>query len=152
MSTDGLPPQHGNLDAAFAMANKWREASGNNILSAWMPAVKGDANACLLARAFNSQVEVGYESTRHDQPGAIGEPNRRSYDPDSEYQMLSGSGIAFFLDEATAEHFAEVTGFELNDTEDCAVRLPDEIALVAWDFDNGRLDHWAVEPDAELTP
>ena len=127
-------PERANLKAALKVANKWREASGQNILSAWLPAVPVHSHKCLLARAFNKNASVSYTSTtaREDGVGI-------SY---GGKQMERGSGRITLRTHPDSVLFAKVTGYELGHYDQ--VRLPDEIALVAWEFDAGEFSEYAV--------
>lgn len=126
-----------NLEAAFDMANKWREASGQEILSAWIPSRVGDANHCLLASAFNKHCGVYYNYVYVDQktvPDTEGVGDVHTHD-DREVQMEAGTGYVVFSDAADVAKFAHATGWSQIST--VAVQLPDEIALVAYEFDHG---------------
>lgn len=133
-----------NLDAALEMANKWREVSGQEILSAWIPSTPREPNVCLLARAFNRNCAIRYESMGADSSYPMVGSNHRGR------QMISGEGIIDFYPtsfdptdpfdpreqaEENAKLFAETFGLKVRHSY--AVVLPDEIALVAWEFDHG---------------
>lgn len=143
-----------NLEAAFELANKWREESGQDILAAWLPSHPVDGKKCLLARAFNLNCDVGYHrddanSNSEDVVGtAYPWSNIHNYNSTRGLsQMISGSGTIEFDEPEDAALFAEITGYELFNEN--TVALPDEIALVAWEFDNGQYREYAVEPETE---
>src|SRR6185436_7128960 len=117
-----------NLEAAFELANKWREASGQEILAAWLPSEPVNSKTCLLASAFNLNCDVQY--TREDADETSGVGNKYPWSNIGNTltetglaQMTSGSGNIDFDEESDATLFAEVTGFEK--INDWVVALPD---------------------------
>lgn len=146
---------HANLEAAFELANKWREASGQDILAAWLPSHPVNAKTCLLASAFNLNCAVGY--MRRDAKVNSDEVVGTAYnwanidntsDQDGLAQMDSGSGVIDFNTEEDAALFAKVSGFQQANAY--VVELPDEIALVAWEFDNGQYQEYAVKANPDV--
>lgn len=143
-----------NLEAAFELANKWREASGQEILAAWLPSEPVNSKTCLLASAFNLSCSVGYmrEDAKENSDEVVGTPypwkniSNTTHQPGLA-QMISGSGVIDFQKEEDATLFAEVSGYE--QTNAYVVALPDEITLVAWEFDNGQYQEYAIKPEIE---
>jgi hypothetical protein len=139
-----------SLDSVKELANKWREATGQDIMAAWFPSTPGSSSKCLLARAFNLNCMVFYDSVEahpeEEEGNYIGRLVPIERDPEGLcWAFVSGSGEIEFELENDAEQFAGVSGYERLGEK--TVRLPDEVALVAWEFDNGSYSEYAVEPD-----
>lgn len=138
--------EYGNLEAALKLANKWREASGQDILSAWLPSVVADTNQCLLARAFNRHCDVGYEIVdyKHEHYEEYGVGPEMFSGLGRKRKMRARSGYIEFIDRDDVEKFAEATGLESHSPESYSFILPDEIALVAFEFDHGMHQEYAI--------
>lgn len=143
-----------NLDSVKEVVNEWREATGQDIMAAWFPSQPGSAQKCLLARAFNLNCQVSYDS---ELIAANAEPTiGKAYPPkldngefdteaDDKWAFTPDSGEIAFELENDAEQFAGITGYER--ISERRVALPDEVALIAWEFDNGSYAEYAVSPN-----
>lgn len=133
-----------DIEAAKELANKWREASGQEIMAAWFPSQPIDEKKCLLARAFNLNCSVFYDLAHDNDIDGIGRITKQGI---GSYKYREGSGTVTFQLGCDATHFSEVTGLDLLDNY--TVALPDEIGLVAYEFDNGSYSEYAIEPDEQ---
>jgi hypothetical protein len=134
-----------NLDAAFEMVGKYREATGQNILSAWLPSLPGEEEACLLARAFNKGCRVDYRTINATNPEYASEAVGTT--TSNGYAMRKGSGRIEFSSKEEAAKFAKIFDREayIGEEDYYYVELPDEVALVAWEFDHGAYDEYVME-------
>lgn len=133
-----------DLDAAFEMANKWREVSGQEGLTVWIPSVPEDSENCLLARAFNKYCRVDYnEASIGGVILTVGENAE-----DRAFAMASGTAILAFTELEDAQLFADTFGLDINKENKISsaeVSLPDEIGLVAYEYDQGEYSQF-IEP------
>lgn len=134
-----------NLDAAKEMANKWREHSGQEIMDAWFASIPNDAAGCLLARAFNLDCEVNYRtvSDRYPDEWRLGVGSSKIERLGEKVKMRSGSSYVFFDDYKDAEKFLKLFNSSQYGENKHTVILPDEVGLVAWEFDLGNFSEYA---------
>ncbi len=121
------------LDKLLEWGNRWREATHQRPLDQLPEGIPCNASQCLVARTFNLNCEVLYQ-----------QGSGRYFHP--------GSGRILFNEEmATATLFAmkfnEV--FDLEPDTNWSCRLPDDIAHLAFLFDQGRLPDYDEQLLAE---